>query len=228
MRRFYRLLPWILFIIVCLFYYNSCQNKKGAAENIVPIVVSEQTGKFDAVKPDQKIVRQKPAGQNLSKTLASEDLSLSDEQIAKDLLIDKLLCQNDSLSKAFSEIENDSAKTAKYNQANAIREYKHTFEDTAVKINIGGLVRGEIQSMSCDWKVKERTVPAQIKTWRILGGVELGSTQALDRFGAKANFRYQSAKDNLYSIGFDNTKMIWVGYDMPIFKRTRVKTLQKP
>lgn len=164
----------------------------------------------------------------MSKNADSANVSLSEEQIEKDLLIDKLLRQNDSLSKAFSAIENDSAKTAQYNEAIAISEYKHTFEDTAVKINIGGFVRGEIQSIQCDWKVKERKVPVQIKTWRILGGVELGSTQALDRFGAKANFRYQSAKDNLYSIGYDNTKMIWVGYDMPLFKRTRVKTLQKP
>ena len=228
MRRFYRLFPWILLVIVCLSHYNSCQNKKGEADNVVPIVVPEQTGKFDAVKPEQNIVRQKPSGQNLSKNADSANVSLSEEQSAKDLLIDKLLRQNDSLSKAFSAIENDSAKTAQYNDAIAIREYKHTFEDTSVKINIGGFVRGEIQSMQCDWKVKERTVPVRIKTWRILGGVELGSTQALDRFGAKANFRYQSAKDNLYSIGYDNTKMIWVGYDMPLFKRTRVKTLQKP
>jgi hypothetical protein len=227
MRRFYRLFPWILLIIVCLFYYNSCQNKKSADDNVVPIVVPEQTGKFDAVKPEQNIVSTKPT--SVPKSVNTEPSSVvSIEQIEKDLLIDKLLRQNDSLSKAFSAIENDSAKTAQYNEAIAIREYKHTFEDTAVKINIGGLVRGEIQSMQCDCKVKERTVPVQIKTWRILGGVELGSVQALDRFGAKANFRYQSAKDNLYSIGYDNTKMIWVGYDMPLFKRTRVKTLQKP
>lgn len=228
MRRFYRLFPWILLIIVCLFYYNSCQNKKGAADNVVPIVVPDQNGKFDAVKPEQNTVRQKSSGQNLSKNIASANVSLSEDQIVKDLVIDKLLRQNDSLSRAFSAIETDSAKIAQYNEAIAIREYNHTFEDTSVKINIGGFVRGEIQSMQCDWKVKERSVPAQIKTWRILGGVELGSTQALDRFGAKANFRYQSAKGNLYSIGYDNTKMIWVGYDMSLFKRTRVKSLQKP
>jgi hypothetical protein len=221
MKTFYKILPWALLIVVCFLFWKSCQNNKGK-DDIITVTVPEQKGKFDALKPEQNILSTEPT--SVLNSLNTYALSEASKQTyEKDLLIYKLIRQNDSLSKAFSAIKNDSVKIAAYNAAIAIREYKHTFEDTAVKIDLSGLVRGEIQSMQCDWKVKERKLPIQVKTWRILGGVELGAKHTFEQFGAKANLRYQSAKGNQYSLGYDNNQMIWFGHDIQIFKRTKVK-----
>lgn len=217
MKTFYKILPWVLLIIVCFFFWKSCQND-GDKNNIIDVIVPEQTGRFDAVKPSQNVI-----GQKVSKSFIPKKEQSTKQQTEKDVLIDKLLRQNDSLSIAFLKLKNDSVKIAAYNDAIAIREYKHTFEDTSVKINIGGLVRGEIQSIECYWKVKERKLPIQVKTWRILGGVELGAKHTLDQFGAKVNLRYQSAKGNQYSLGYDNNQLIWFGHDIQILKHTKVK-----
>jgi len=221
MKTFYKILLLAFLIIVCFLFWKSCQNDE-VKDNTITVTVPEQKGSFDAVKPEQNIVSTQPTSvlNDLSTEALSDD---SKQSYEKDLLINKLLRQNDSLSLAFAKLQNDSLKTAAYNEAIAIREYKHSFEDSAVKIDVSGLVRGEIQSMSCDWKAKERKLPIQVKTWRVLGGVELGAKQTFDRFGAKANLRYQSAKGNLYSVGIDNTQMIWFGYDIQLFKHTKVK-----
>lgn len=217
---------WMLIILIVIaaiwiFCLVKCDRDKVTDQNTVVVTVPKQEGKFDAVKPQQTIVSTQPS--SVLNDVNTEALSNASKQsYEKDLLIDKLLRQNDSLSKLFVN-KPDSVKTSLYNDVMIIREYKHTFEDTAVKIDLSGLVRGEIQSMSCDWKVKERKLPIQVKTWRVLGGVELGAKQTLNRFAAKANIRYQSAKGNLYSVGIDNNQLIWLGYDIQIFKHTKVK-----
>jgi hypothetical protein len=221
MKTFYKILPWVLLIIVCFLFWKSCQNDEGR-NNVIDVIIPEQKGSFDGVKPEQTIVITQPT--SVLNDHNTEALSgASKQSYEKDLLIDKLLRQNDSLSKLYAK-KTDSAKTAAFNDAIAIREYKNSFEDSLVKIDLSGLVRGEIQSMEMPkYIIKEQKLPVQMKTWRLLGGLELGAKQTLDRFGAKANLRYQSAKGNLSSVGIDNNQMIWVGHDIQIFKHTKVK-----
>lgn len=225
------LLPWALLLIVCFFFWRSCQNDPGK-DNVVNVTIPEQTSTFDAVKPKQEVISTKPASvlnsvntepTSVVKSANTEALSEASRQAyEKDLLIAKLLQQNDSLSIAFSK-KNDSLKQVAYNEANKIRDYKQTFEDSLSKTEVSGLVRGEIQSMAATVKIKERKVPVSVKTWRVLGGAEIGSNQKLDRFASKANVRYQSAKGDLYSAGIDNNRTFWFGYDVEIFKRTKAK-----
>ena len=68
------------------------------------------------------------------------------------------------------------------------------------EIKASGLVRGEIQSILFNYKIRQQTVeapPQKEVTFRLMGGVEFGNTLQFDSFLVKGNLGFQNKKGNV-------------------------------
>lgn len=113
----------------------------------------------------------------------------------------------------------DTVKIKMYADATKINKFNSTFENDTIKIDINGVVQGEVKEITPSYTIKKRTIEVKHpETYlRLLGGLELGNTTKLDRLTAKANLMFQNRKGNVYSISYDTQKNIWIGVNWLIF-----------
>lgn len=202
-------------IIVLIFsLWESCGNRNNEPKTVT-VTVPEQKGKFDAVKPNQKIIDSKKPEKDIQSVLNpqnNKEVAFWKSEYEKALLESKSML--DQYSKA-----NDSLKKELYQKAIALSAYSQTFENDTIKIEVGGMVRGELLSMKPKWIFKsfkaEVPAPPSIR-FRMTAGIEIGNTKAFDMFSVKANVGFQNAKGNTFTISADTDKRFWAGLSVPI------------
>lgn len=203
-----------LAIFFLLLWFKGCS---GDGHKTTTIKTKEVKGTFEAVKPAQKPidtnhivnVNKKVFGQNLSK----KELDFWKAEA------ERLFKENQDLDQAFMNA-NDSLQQIIYRQAITLNAFNHTFDNDTISATVKGIVRGEIQSIKLDYKIKPRTieVPKQKEViFRMLGGVEVGATKDIDKFNVKASAGLQNRKGNIISVGYDTDQRIYVGYTTSIF-----------
>ena len=191
---------WILFLVNC----------RGEKVITTPekIVIKKVVDSFKVVVPVQKIKYLK--GQ--TQYYAVEDTAFIN---STNKLVNYYANQNDSLQKKL------------YADAIQLKDYSQTFNDTNVKINISGVVRGDILNMKSYYTIKAKSIdlPYQ-KTfrYRILAGAEVGISKELNQGVIKANLMFQNKKSNITSLSYQkigNTEFVLVGFNKNLFTRNK-------
>lgn len=203
-----------LAILFLLLWFKGCS---GNAEKTDKVIVPEVKGSFEAVKPQQKPVNTNHIV-NVNKKVFGQNLSKKELEFWK-AEAERLFKENQDLDQAFMNA-NDSLQQIIYRQAITLNAFNHTFDNDTVLATVKGIVRGEIQSIKLDYKIKARTieVPKQKEVvFRMLGGVEVGATKEIEKFNVKASAGFQNRKGNIISVGYDTDQRIYVGYTTSIF-----------
>jgi len=100
--------------------------------------------------------------------------------------IDSLEKQNDRLNE-FAMGVHDSLQNEIKNLI-ALKEFNQTFEDTVVKIDVSGIVRGEVKKVKVDYKVKPIEFTQKTVVFRTLIGASIGINKELNpKFGNSIN-----------------------------------------
>lgn len=206
----------VLAFLIFLLFTKGCK-----AEKTEPVTISvpEQSGKFNQVKPVQKPVA--PIGQKVSNKNKSKSDKSNNEILQKK--IDLLLQENKRLQSAY-ENANDSLQLALYNKAIEVKSFKQDYENENIFISANGLVRGEVQSLGFDYKIKERKVevkPQKQTFLRVLAGAEIGNSKSLDQFSVKGNLFFQNRKGNILSTAVDTDQRFYIGYNFSILNLKR-------
>ena len=197
-------LPYLIiaFLIVLLFFTNS---KKNTAQKPIFITVPKIDGSFEASKPIQLPLIQKPLGQILSK---------------KETIY---VAENNKLLKEFQQENESLKKELLFKKAIQLNTFTSNFEDENVILNIAGIVQGELKEVTPTYTIKAKKVviqPKQVK-FRLLAGVEIGNTLVFDKPLFKANVGFQNAKGNQLTVSYDSEERIFVGYNFTVFKIRR-------
>ncbi|OBQ56092.1 hypothetical protein JJL45_05235 [Tamlana sp. s12] len=205
---FVKWLGWIL-LFICL-WFKGCRNNEDPKTVEIPEIKKEL--------PTQKPVHI-PAENALNDL--EENLS-KHEVVRKGHLenINVLNKENETILLKFAK-ENDSLKRIlMYKNAISINAFKSVFEDDYIKLELDGLVRGEVQSLTPNYTIKPRQVPALIKPvkFRLLAGVGVSNTIAMDKPLFSAKLGFQNKKGNILNVGYDSEKRITIGYDFTVFK----------
>jgi len=182
------------------------------------IVLPAVSGKFEAVKPKHEPITENTP--QFKKPVGAKNNPADNKE--KEMLL-KLLAENERLKSDFTKA-NDSLKQVIYAQAIQLNDYTETFTDDNITATISGVVRGEIQSVKLDYKVKERIInmPIQKETkLRILAGVEAGNSIMFNDFALRANLMLQGKQGNVITTSFDTGQRIWVGYNFSILNIKR-------
>lgn len=176
---------------------------------IAKVIIPEATGTFEAKKPVHEPIV------NLSNST-----HLKNSTIKENLQVEKLIAENEKLKVDFAKA-NDSIKKLKYKDAVQLHNFNSKFEDDNLVLNINGIVQGEVKEVTPDYTIKEKKmeVPVKVKetAFRLLAGVEVGSTKTLDDLSFKGSVLFQNRKGNIISAGYDTDNKIWLGYYRSIF-----------
>lgn len=181
------LVAFISLVILILFF-------KGCSGDSVPniqVATKEIKGKFEAVKPIQtQITKRFP---DIRKTLTQKEDNFLQGQI------DVLIAENKALQQFYNE-SSDSLKTALYNKAIELKSFNHTFDNDTITATTSGLVRGEIQSINLEYKIKpiKIEVPKTKETvFRLLAGGGVGINKELNQISYNYTAGFQNKKGNV-------------------------------
>ena len=197
----------VIFIVIFSFF-KRCDNKE------ITVTIPEKKGSFQTAVVENKPVTNETV-KYLTKFVKSNPDNKENEFLQSE--ITRLLAENEKISSSYQNA-NDSLKQALYDKAIQLNIYSKTFEDTVVKIDISGLVRGEVQTMISNYTVKEQKVKITQKetVFRVLAGGEIGNNTSLSNPIFKANLMLQNSKGNIFSGSYDVNGNFYAGYNFSI------------
>ena len=179
----------------------------------VKVTVPEVKRKFDTKVPNHTPAKWPEKDQN------KPIIKWNEKEIKVENPINIKLAEQYVMAKDSIERLNLYLKSIRLNQ------FSKSFEDDNIKIDINGIVQGEVKEVTPNYTIKERKleVPVQAKetTFRVLAGIEVGNNTALNDFKAKANLMFQNRKGNVLTASFDTNQTIWVGYNFSILNIKR-------
>lgn len=208
---FYENWSYLVIIILSICLFQKC-NPDESLPQTVEVTVPEVKGSFEEKKPEHfPFDKSKPSTRK-------ENLQVENP------INPKLIAENEKLKKAF-EKASDSIKKLQFAKAIELKNFTSTFENDTIKIDINGIVQGQVKEIKPSYVIKEQKVEVQVKpketVFRLLGGVEVGGTTQLNNFVAKGNLIFQNRKGNTTSISYDTNKTIWIGKSFSIFNVKR-------
>lgn len=121
----------------------------------------------------------------------------------------------------YMQLTTDLQRDSLFKDAITIREYKERIEDDTITITLNMRVQGFLKEYQVGYETKPYSIPLDTvikvaipKKVQLFGGLELGLP--LSKIGeqlpvVKGNLLMKNKKDNLYTIGIDTEKRIWLG-----------------
>lgn len=214
--RNWQLFKWLGWVLLSLFLLlKTCESNE-----TITATIPEKKGKFEAVKPNHE-----PIGniEQFKKPTIRKNLSNADKSKKEiDFLqseIDALLQENKTLIDNFSKAP-DTVKKTEYAKAIQLNEFSQTYNDSLVNIKAKGLVRGTVEKLGFEYKIKEQKIKLPIK--KKIGvylGSEIGINKDLNQFTYKANLGIQNKKGNIYRASYqriNNQDFGLIGFDLKI------------
>jgi len=193
-------LGWVLFFI--LLFVNRCSGP-GKTERIVKVKVPQ------IVKILEK---QKAIHTSFTKYIASE--FEQDE-------IDRLLQEQEQERLEFAKAT-DSLQQLLFAKAIEPKAFTSVFNDEFITIDINGIVKGEVKSITPKYTVKEREIEVAVKersrVFALKAGVEYGNNLQFKNSVFKGNIEFENKKGNSFSYGYDTNKIHWIGGKFTIFE----------
>jgi hypothetical protein len=188
----------IILVLTIILATGGCSHSKPKPQ-IITVKVPEVRGSFEPQIP--KVINSR------------------DTLYLKNPINSMLITENEKLKIAFAAA-NDSIKKLLFAKAVKLNAFSSKFEDENIKINVNGIVQGEVKEITPNYTIKEKKVDVQINpketVFRILAGAEIADKITLNSFIAKANLLFQNRKGNTLSLGYDTDKRIWLGYNFSI------------
>lgn len=213
-KKYKLIIAGLIVGILILAWFKGCSNDE---QKTIDVKVPSVSGKFEAVKPEQKPIDRKHIIDSLKKVFG-QNLSKKEIEYWKSES-ERLLNEYDKLDSEFQQY-NDSTQQLKYREVIEPKAFSKTWDNDDLKATVRGLYLGKvIPTVELDYTLKEKTVtipnPKEVK-FRLLAGVEVGNTKEFNDFKTKANIGFQNAKGAVLSIGADTEQRFYVGYTIPI------------
>jgi len=213
LKEFFKYLGWIL--LFAFLWFKGC-SRPAETISTATVTVPAINGSFWTQKPkNTPIVINANNQANVQK---------GTNPAIENPIDTKLIAENEKLKQDF-EKANDSIRKLQFSKAIQLNNFSSVFENDIIKININGIVQGEVKEVTPSYLIKERKMDVLVKAketaFRVLAGMEIGNNTALNDFKAKANLMFQNRKGNVLTASFDTNQTIWVGYNFSILNIKR-------
>lgn len=176
----------------------------------VDVDVPEVKGTFKTKKPVHLKV-------NLPKNDKSKIVKV------ENLINEKLIAENEALKLAFAKETDSLKKQLAYEKAIELNNFSTDFDDENLELHINGVVQGEVKEVTPSYRIKPKTIEVPVKAketvFRVLAGAEVGVQTSLqmNKLPIKANLMLQNRKGNIWSGGYDNNGIAWIGFNVSLF-----------
>lgn len=131
---------------------------------------------------------------------------------------------NKELMLKYQEAKDSLEKLILYKEAIKERSYKEKFKDGTQTIEVSTKVQGKLLNQSVEYEIYPDTITKNIqvpielpkKKTKVFAGGELIILSPNRNPALKANLMIQNKKDNIWSIGYDTQKNIYIGYNIKL------------
>ncbi|AGO48965.1 hypothetical protein N356_gp073 [Cellulophaga phage phi14:2] len=121
--------------------------------------------------------------------------------------------------KVIEYVKADSiVKDSLYKDAITERDYELKFKDSVQEVTVKSKVQGKLLSQSLEYEIYpstvtlDTTIQVQVPNKnKLYGTMEVGTSIQTFKPIFKAGILLKNKKDNIYSIGFDSEKTVWIG-----------------
>jgi len=185
-------------VIILLLATRNCGNK-----NIETITTKPIKGSF---KYDT-VIKRIPIAKIIYRTVQASN---NPDTIKNNAINDSLL-KNDLKQVLSFQASNDSIKLERFKELTTPYDFKKTFEDSIVKVNIFGKYSGQLHGVGMDYVIKPRTVTVP-KKWMVLGGIEATTNNTVN-----GKLFYYSKSGVMYFGGYGLDGTIGVGVGRKLF-----------
>ena len=190
-------LYYLIIIAIILIFTIDCNGKRHTVR------LPERKGKTEITNPKiQTVVKTVKDFKRITDTI---DLTASEREKYESEL-ERVLKDNDSLYAYFMKA-NDSLQAEIYKRAIEPKYFYNVMNDSLVKIEADGIVRGSIEFTQIRYTLKPRTI--EFKPRR---AISLGLNVRLsDKVLIVPNIAYKARNGFSYIAGYDTEKRVWVG-----------------
>ena len=210
----YKVTFLVLAVVFAILWLRGC----GAAQTpqLVEVTLPEVRGTFKPKKPINHPL-------NIPITSYSHRQENGTEVFVENPDNEKLIAENDSLKSAFAKETDSLKKQLAYEKAVQLNNFSTDFDDENLELHINGVVQGEVKEITPSYKIKPKTIEVPVKAketvFRVLVGAEVGVQTSLNmnKLPLKANLMLQNRKGNIWSGGYDNNGVAWIGFNVSIF-----------
>jgi chaperonin GroEL (HSP60 family) len=112
-------------------------------------------------------------------------------------------------------------KAEAFSNAIKLNKFSTEFEDDYLKLNIQGIVRGEVKEITPIYLIKEQKISIPSEKIKLLVGAGIGSNFELNQFTYKFNIGVQNKKQNIYRASYQrigNQNFGVLEYDINLIK----------
>lgn len=190
-----KVIPWVGWVLFIIYLLIKCDNEK---EITIPAVVG-------GGKPITNVLHV-PVDRPIEVPKWYKDVKKEKELFEDNKKLDERVKGYqktvDSMAIAFSKLDSISKSNA-YMEAIKLNRFSTEFEDDYLKLNIQGVVRGEVQEITPAYMIKEQkiTIEDLRKRYLLFGGGAGISTNG-NMFTGKINLSLQNKKGSLYTASF--------------------------
>lgn len=150
-------------LLLCIVFWNrSCEKNKEPKIKTITVEVPAKTGNFKIEKPTQKPINIDSIAQLVRDTIPE-----------KTKIIKEASKSNDSLLKAYQDLESEFERFKLFQNFASVKEFNQEFDDERLFLDVSGVVRGEIESININtYKIKESSLETKFelpkpKKWHI-------------------------------------------------------------
>jgi hypothetical protein len=191
-KKFLPWAGWVLFIIVILIKCDNSQKE---------IIIPEKIGNF---KPDTEIVHV-PVEKIVYKPKWYKDVR-TEKELKKEIKEQneriKVYDEEIELMKAEFAYMDSIQKSEAFSNAIKLNKFSTEFEDDLIKLNIQGIVRGEIKEITPFYLIKEQKINVPAEKRKLLIGAGVGTNFDLNQFTYKLNLSLQNKNQNIYRASY--------------------------
>lgn len=198
-------ISYIIIIAIILIFTIDCNGRKGQT-----VKLPERKGKTSIAPPKTQTV----ARTVTDFKRVTDTVDLTDKERAKyESELERVLRDNDSAYAYFMKA-NDSLQAEIYKRSIEPKYFYNVLNDSLVKIETDGIVRGNIESTQIRYTLKPRTASIQPQRAIIIGAM----ARMYEKTLIVPNIAYKARNGFTYTLGYDTDKKVWIGISRDLIK----------
>lgn len=198
-------LSYIIIIAIILIFTIDCNGRKCQT-----VKLPQRKGKTSISK--QKIQTAVPTIPEFKRVTDTVDLTTK-ERAKYESELERVLRDNDSAYAYFMKA-NDSLQAEIYKRSIEPKYFYNVLNDSLVKIETDGIVRGNIESSQIRYTLKPRTASIQPQRAISIGAM----ARMYEKTLMAPNIAYKARNGFTYTLGYDTEKKVWIGISRDLIK----------
>lgn len=189
----------IVILLLIIFIQRSCCGESSKFQTKKEILIPEKKDSFPSIKPIKLV-----------------DIKIKDSIVFKDRKINVVNPLDKKMVVDYLKAKDSIERLNLFIKAVKINKYNQNFDNDDISLNIEAETTGTLNYVKPIYTIKAKKVsaPVYIKQTKfaLYTGIQVYNNKNLGNAGIEVDLSIQNKKGDMYTIGYDTDKNIYIGY----------------